>query len=177
MQKKLEIKDRKGAISLFVLLSALFFLAIVTAVSVSVRNKESTIDNQLNKIKNSYEVNVGNEEAIYNQKINEPWPEGVVFQNKKLEFDGTNQVDTGIKLFDAKNINKNFEVTLTFPETLITNVGQATLVNSIDESQENIWPGFCVRFTSGTTSANLEIVSGSKRTALSNYLRKKIENF
>ncbi len=63
MQKIL--KNEKGSISLFVLLSALFFLVVVTSVGVSFKNKERSIDSQLEKIKLSYEKDVGNESQIY----------------------------------------------------------------------------------------------------------------
>lgn len=69
MQKIL--RNRKGSISLFVLLSALFFLVIVTAVAVSLKNKEASVDSQIQKVKASYEKDVGNEEAVYNQIMSE----------------------------------------------------------------------------------------------------------
>lgn len=63
-------KTEKGSIALFVLLSLLFFLVIVAGVGVSIRNKALSIDKQYEKVKNSYETDVGNEEAVYNEKIN-----------------------------------------------------------------------------------------------------------
>ena len=58
-------KNERGSISLFVLLSALFFLVVVTSVGVSFKNKERSIDSQFEKIKAGYEKDVGNEETIY----------------------------------------------------------------------------------------------------------------
>ena len=66
MQKIL--KNEKGSISLFVLLSALFFLVVVTSVGVSLKNKEASIDAQFEKTKLSYEKDVGNEEQVYNEE-------------------------------------------------------------------------------------------------------------
>lgn len=68
MQKIL--KNEKGAISLFILLTALFFLIVVTSVGINLKNKETQIDKQYEKIKTSYEKEVGNEETIYNEEIN-----------------------------------------------------------------------------------------------------------
>ena len=68
MQKIL--KNEKGAISLFILLTALFFLIVVTSVGINLKNKEVQIDKQYEKIKTSYEKEVGNEETIYNEEIN-----------------------------------------------------------------------------------------------------------
>ena len=62
-------KNEKGSISLFVLLSALFFLAVVTSVSISFKNKERSIDSQFEKIKSGYEKDVGNESAVYNGSV------------------------------------------------------------------------------------------------------------
>lgn len=59
------MKNERGSISLFVLLSALFFLVVVTSVGVSLKNKETRIDSEFAKIKESYEKDVGNEEQIY----------------------------------------------------------------------------------------------------------------
>ena len=61
-------KNEKGSISLFVLLSALFFLVIVTSVGVSFKNKERSIDSQFEKIKSGYEKDVGNESVVYNEE-------------------------------------------------------------------------------------------------------------
>ena len=63
-------KDEKGSVSLFILLAALFFLVVVTGVGVSLKNKESEIDSHYEKTKASYEKDIGNEEQIYNQKVN-----------------------------------------------------------------------------------------------------------
>lgn len=64
------MKNERGSISLFVLLSALFFLVVVTSVGVSFKNKETRIDTEFAKIKASYEKDIGNEEQIYMEKTN-----------------------------------------------------------------------------------------------------------
>ena len=71
MQKIL--KNEKGAISLFILLTALFFLVVVTSVGVSFKNKEAQIDSQFEKIKLSYEKDVGQEynEATADEDLTE----------------------------------------------------------------------------------------------------------
>ena len=69
MQKIL--KNKKGSISLFVLLSALFFLVVVTSVGISYKNKERSIDSKLEKIKMSYEKDA---EQVYNEAVsNNDW--------------------------------------------------------------------------------------------------------
>lgn len=77
MQKKSILKNDKGSITLFVLLSALFFLVIVASVGVSMRNKERRVDAEFQKVKNSYEQNLDNKDAIYNEKFQELPPNDV----------------------------------------------------------------------------------------------------
>ena len=69
MQKIL--KNEKGAISLFILLTALFFLIVVTSVGINLKNKETQIDKQYEKIKTSYEKDA---EQVYNEAVsNNDW--------------------------------------------------------------------------------------------------------
>lgn len=71
MGKKYErLRDEKGSITLFILLSVLFFLVIVVSVFVYVQNKQSAMDREYNKIKNSYEQDIGNEGEIYTEQVN-----------------------------------------------------------------------------------------------------------
>ena len=65
MQKIL--KNERGSVALFVLLSALFFLVVVTGVAVSFKNKEAQIDSQFEKIKLSYEKDAN---QVYDEVIN-----------------------------------------------------------------------------------------------------------
>ena len=65
-----------------------------------------------------------------------------------IEFDGTNYIDTGINLFSAENINKDFEISLTINQ-VGGNAAQATLMNFKDEGQTNAWPGVAYRTKSG----------------------------
>ncbi len=69
--------------------------------------------------------------------------------NGTIMFDGTNYIDTGLNLFSAENINKDFDISLTI-DALSNNSNQATLINAKDESQNNVWPGFAYRLSSGT---------------------------
>lgn len=69
MQKIL--KNERGSVALFVLLSALFFLVVVTGVAVSFKNKESQIDSQFEKIKLSYEKDAN---QVYDEAVNNRFP-------------------------------------------------------------------------------------------------------
>ena len=76
MQKIL--KNNKGSITLFVTLSVLFFLVVVTSVAVSLKNKETAVDAYYERIKSIYEKDVGYEDSIIN-----------------LEEDGNNEENNG----------------------------------------------------------------------------------
>ena len=86
MQKIL--KNERGSVALFVLLSALFFLVVVTGVAVSFKNKESQIDSQFEKIKLSYEKDAN---QVYNEAIKdnselEEQPDGTFKDSKGNEW-------------------------------------------------------------------------------------------
>ena len=93
-----------------------------------------------------YTGSIIEEENTYNEVKNEDSYE----LNGTITFDGTNYVDTGINLFSAENINKDFEISLILEE-VDTNESQATLINLKDESQIDVWPGVAYR-TSGSSS-------------------------
>ena len=63
-------------------------------------------------------------------------------------FTGSNYIDTGLNLFSAANINKDFDISLTVDTIDATSESQATLINAKDETQNNVWPGFAYRLNS-----------------------------
>ena len=69
MKRKLGLRNKRGAISLFVLLSLLFFLVIVTGVATSTKNKETKTNAGIARVKAIYEKDIGNEQQIYNKKV------------------------------------------------------------------------------------------------------------
>ena len=86
MQKIL--KNERGSVALFVLLSALFFLVVVTGVAVSFKNKEAQIDSQFEKIKLSYEKDAN---QVYNEAVKdnselEEQPDGTFKDSKGNEW-------------------------------------------------------------------------------------------
>ena len=71
MKKKLVLRNKRGSISLFVLLSILFFLVVVTSVATSSKNKETKTNSEIAQIRAIYEKDVGKEQKIYAEKIKE----------------------------------------------------------------------------------------------------------
>ena len=99
------MKNERGLISLFVLLSALFFLVVVTSVGISFKNKEAKIDTELEKIKESYEKDIGNEEQIYFGKISRENSSIIDYDvDLKIDVDGNSKYDWQYFYNDGKNI-------------------------------------------------------------------------
>ena len=105
------MKNERGSISLFVLLSALFFLVVVTSVGVSFKNKETRIDTEFAKIKASYEKDIGNEEQIYMEKTNSDYlseedVNSIIDYDVDLgiDVDGNSQYDWQYFYNDGNNI-------------------------------------------------------------------------
>lgn len=86
MQKIL--KNERGSVALFVLLSVLFFLVVVTGVAVSFKNKETQIDSQIEKIKQSYERDASQEynEVMANGSGLIEQPDGTFKDSKDNEW-------------------------------------------------------------------------------------------
>lgn len=63
----MNLKNQKGSITLFVLVSCLFFLASVACVNMSMQSKQVAIDREYRQIKANYEKDINNMDAIYEE--------------------------------------------------------------------------------------------------------------
>lgn len=61
----MNIKNQKGSITLFVLISCLFFLASVASVSIYMQGKQIAVDREYRQIKANYEKDINNMNSIY----------------------------------------------------------------------------------------------------------------
>ena len=61
----MNLKSQKGSITLFVLVSCLFFLASVACVNVYTQNKQIAVDREYRQVKANYEKDINNMESIY----------------------------------------------------------------------------------------------------------------
>ena len=68
---------------------------------------------------------------------------------EKLEFDGSSYENTGIYLFNEENINKNFEISFELTNVASNQLGQATILNSMEEKSP--YPGFVFRVQANGT--------------------------
>lgn len=165
MQKKVNNNKQKGSISLFVVLSMLFFLVIVTAISISNKNRENDLYAKSQMIKSSYEKNIGNEDMVYAKKIAK---NGLITEYKKdrLVFDKNEKriERTGIALFNSENINKDFEIVFTFGDEIKLGQNfQATILNSSDEIYES-YNGFYVRVDKEENGSVSLVLKGQNET-------------
>lgn len=71
------------------------------------------------------------------------------YHSDQLVFDGTNYIDTGVKIFSEENVHKNFEISFDITNIDGTQVSQATIVNAMLEKSP--YPGFVFRFQSDTS--------------------------
>lgn len=76
--------------------------------------------------------------------------EKLYYHSDQLVFDGTNYVDTEIKLFSEMNIRKNFEISFDLTNIEPNQVENTTILNSMLE--KNPYPGFVVRIQSNGTT-------------------------
>ena len=61
----MDLKSQKGSITLFVLVSCLFFLASVACVNMYLQSKQIAVDREYRQIKANYEKDINNMDSIY----------------------------------------------------------------------------------------------------------------
>lgn len=86
----------------------------------------------------------------YDFKIDRYWNlnicNEVVYESDNLNFNGTSDyIDTGIKLFDKENFNKNFQIRIIVDEINKKIKNQGTLINAKQEIASLEYPGFVFR--------------------------------
>ena len=112
MEYKSKIKNQKGAITLYVLISMMFFLVIILGIYFNSSNKIQKQEKEVEKIQKEYEKNNINDiyENKYNEYINAETPTIQVYDGDVLK----NQV-VGEKVSSKKNVYlSNENVTLKF---------------------------------------------------------------
>lgn len=66
----MNLKNQKGSITLFVLVSCLFFLASVACVNLYMQSKQVAVDREYRQIKANYEKDINNMNSIYTELAN-----------------------------------------------------------------------------------------------------------
>lgn len=67
--KRFLLKNNKGAITLFVLISMLFFMVVLSSLFMTTSNQKQSQTSELDKIKQEYENSVDNIDQIYSNTL------------------------------------------------------------------------------------------------------------
>ena len=62
----IDLKNNKGAITLYILASLLFFIIAIASVQANLKTKEASVESEYQKIKASYEKDAN---EVYNRKV------------------------------------------------------------------------------------------------------------
>ena len=103
----MNIKSEKGSVTLFVLISCMFFLASVTCVQIYMQNKQIAVDREYTKVKQNYESNILEEE-----RLKESYNQVSQYQNIEVIIDKTTVDEEANKLIvefhlNTANLSKN----------------------------------------------------------------------
>ncbi len=90
----MNLKSQKGSITLFVLVSCLFFLASVVSVNMYMQSKQSAVDKEYRQVKANYEKDINNMNSIYAELLGK--------NNLSVEF--------GVPEFDKTNNKVSVDV-------------------------------------------------------------------
>ncbi len=79
-------------------------------------------------------------------------------------FDGTNNINTGIYLFNNANVNKNFKISFEIVERLSTG-NLETMISAMDETRDP-WPGIAYRVSAANQNTMIANASSSAKNDL-----------
>lgn len=65
----MNLKNQKGAITLFVLVSLMFFMASIVSVQMYLQSKQTAVNREYRQIKSGYESNLTNMDSIYSKLV------------------------------------------------------------------------------------------------------------
>ena len=103
------LKTEKGSITLFVLISILFFLITAIGIYININNKNISQSSEISKIKSEYKVN--------KEQMNEIYEETIANQNKKINVSLT-KVSDNTNYTSGMWTNDSIKVKIEFPETV-----------------------------------------------------------
>ena len=157
----MKLKSQKGSITIFVLVALLFFTAFLLLMYAANTNKFKTISEKSDILKGIYEKNIGDDsiDNLYKKMTNVELEDGVVYRADRLVFDGTNYINTGIKLFSEENINKDFEISF---DIIKLDQIDRTIIDTTNES-ESPYPGIRLYCSSVKDRLAVKMVSSDKK--------------
>ena len=129
----MNLKKQKGAVTLFVLVSCLFFLASVVCVNMYVQSKQVAVDREYRQIKANYEKDINNMDSIYeelssknNLTVNFGIPEIDASVKKILVEVSTNLENIHVDTIKYRWVHSNEEKEITELTAQLENLEQLT---------------------------------------------------
>ena len=123
----IKIESQKGSITLFVLISCLFFVATVVCVQMNMSSKEIAVEREYRQIKSNYEKDLQNSEEIYNKLYKE---KNLDVQFSDLSINKENKTISIKIIFNSKEINiKELKYGWIYSNNIVTNLTSNTISN------------------------------------------------
>ena len=141
----MNLRNQKGAITLFVLVSCLFFLASVACVNMYMQSKQTAVDREYRQIKANYEKDINNMDSIYaelsnknNLSVNFGIPK-IDKTSKQITID----IYTNLENLDVKTLKYGWFYNLDQVENLSTNDTITNWTYVEHQSGENAFIATC----------------------------------
>ncbi len=107
------------------------------------------------------------------------WTKASYVHSAPVSFDGTNYINTGVRLFDADTINKDFRISFTIESLASTNsqVNSAVIVTAMDTNGNTPYPGFGLHRNNKSKNYVFELNSiDANNTSHTNSYKETISN-
>ena len=141
-----DYRSERGSITVFTLASCLFFLVSVIGVQAYTKNKQMSVEDDYKRIKQNYEVNVNNQEEIYNNYKDITISEnGVTFEAQEGYIIPTGETSC--------TISQRFTVE-TEPNNGVQSISYAWSNAPDTQPLENAWQNLSVQSVTHTVSKN-----------------------
>lgn len=96
--------------------------------------------------------------------------------NGEYVFTGNNYIDTGVYLYTAENLHKNFIISFDIVDVASSNVNHSALMNSMNESGSP-WSGHVVKVSGNGSSKSLKFESNSNTSSTGDvYISNDVKN-
>ena len=141
----MNLRNQKGAITLFVLVSCLFFLASVACVNMYMQSKQTAVDREYRQIKANYEKDINNMDSIYAELSNKN-NLSVYFGIPKIDKTSkqiTIDIYTNLENLDVKTLKYGWFYNLDQVENLSTNDTITNWTYVEHQSGENAFIATC----------------------------------
>lgn len=131
----ININNQKGSITLFVLVSCLFFIAAVVCIQMNMSSKQIAVEREYKQIKSNYEKDLGNSKEIYTKLSQE---NNMDVQFRDITIDEENKTISLNIIFNTQGINvKELKYGWIYSNNIVTNPTSNTITNWIYVESSN----------------------------------------